>query len=69
MEKLSQEYFMRFSFSNSIEKEELSLKKYDEYYNLIKSNELKEIIKEFMQTSMEHIELLKEKRLKLNYEK
>ena len=69
MEKLSQEYFMRFSFSNSIEKEEQALKKYDEYYKLIKDNELKEIIKEFMQTSIDHIELLKEKRLKLNYEK
>ncbi len=69
MEKLSQEYFMRFSFSNSIEKEELTLKKYHEYLSQIKDTELKELIKEFIKTSMEHIELLKEKRLKLNYEK
>jgi hypothetical protein len=69
MEKLSQEYFLRFSFSNSIEKEEQILKKYAEYYNLIQDNELEGIIKEFMETSREHIELLKEKRLKINYEK
>ena len=69
MEKLSQEYFLRFSFSNSIEKEEQILKKYAEYYNLIQDDELEEIIKEFMKTSREHIELLKEKRLKINYEK
>jgi rubrerythrin len=69
MEKLSQDYFLRFSFSNSIEKEEQLLKKYEDYYNIIKDKDLKEIIKEFMKTSSEHIELLKDKRLKINFEK
>lgn len=69
MEKLSQEYFMRLSFSNAIEKEEQLLKKYDYYYNLIQDKELKESINEFIKTSREHIELLKSKRLLINYDK
>ena len=69
MEKLSQEYFMRFSFSNTIEKEEQLIHKYEYYYNLIQDRELKEVINEFIKTSREHIELIKSKRLLVNYEK
>jgi rubrerythrin len=69
MDKLSLDYFLRFSFNNSIDKEEHLLNKYDEYYNLIKDEKLKEIIKEFMKTSNEHVKLLKDKRLVMNFEK
>lgn len=68
MERLSQEYILRLAFSSSIDREELMLKKYDEYYTAFKDSTLKEIVKEFKETSREHIDLLKDKMLKLNYQ-
>jgi len=52
-------------FRNSIDKEELLLKKYEEYYSKIKNKDLKEIIKEFEKTSREHLKIMKEKMIKL----
>lgn len=65
MEELSQEYMLSIVFRNSIDKEELLLKKYEEHYPHIKNKELKEIIKEFRKTSQEHLEILKDKMIKL----
>ncbi|HYE82596.1 MAG TPA: hypothetical protein VEG39_10595 [Clostridia bacterium] len=65
MDEFSQEYVLSIVFRNSIDKEELLLKKYDEYYDIIKNKELREIIKEFKKTSQEHLKVMKEKMIKL----
>ena len=65
MEEFSQEYVLSIVFRNSIDKEELLLKKYEEYYSKIKNKDLKEIIKEFEKTSREHLKIMKEKMIKL----
>jgi rubrerythrin len=65
MEEFSQEYALSIIFRNSIDKEELLLKKYDEYYSKVKNKELKAAIKEFSKTSQEHIKIMKEKMIKL----
>lgn len=65
MEEFSQEYMLSIVFRNSIDKEELLLKKYDEYYDMIRNKELKEVIKEFRKTSQEHLKVMKEKMIKL----
>ncbi len=65
MEEFSQEYMLSIVFRNSIDKEELLLKKYDGYYDMIRNKELKEILKEFKKTSQEHLKVMKEKMIKL----
>ncbi|MGE5677252.1 MAG: hypothetical protein ACM3ZR_04260 [Pseudomonadota bacterium] len=65
MEEFSQEYMLSIVFRNSIDKEELLLKKYDEYYDMIRNKELKEVLKEFKKTSQEHLKVMKEKMIKL----
>lgn len=65
MEEFSQEYVLSIVFRNSIDKEELLLKKYEEYYSKIKNKELKEVIKEFKKTSQEHLKVMKDKMIKL----
>ena len=59
MEEFSQEYVLSIIFRNSIDKEELLLKKYEEYYSNIRNKELKEVIKVFKRTSQEHLKVLK----------
>lgn len=65
MEELSQEYVMSIIFRNSLDKEELLLKKYENYYPIIKNKELKEIVKEFKKVSREHLNIMKDKMIKL----
>lgn len=65
MEEFSQEYVLSIVFRNSIEKEELLLKKYEEYYEKLKNKDLKELIKEFRKTSREHVKVMKDKMIKL----
>lgn len=65
MEEFSQEYVLSIVFRNSIDKEELLLKKYEDYYSMIKNKELKEIVKEFRKTSQEHLKVMKDKMIKL----
>jgi len=65
MEEFSQEYVLSIVFRNSIDKEELLLKKYDDYYDKLKNRELKEVLKEFNKTSQEHLKIMKEKMIKL----
>lgn len=65
MEEFSQEYMLSIVFRNSIDKEELLIKKYEEYYDKVKNKNLKEIIKEFIKTSQEHLKVMKEKMIKL----
>lgn len=65
MEEFSQEYVLSIVFRNMIDKEELLIKKYEEYYDTIKNRELREVIKEFRKTSQEHLKVMKEKMIKL----
>lgn len=65
MEEFSQEYVLSIVFRNSIDKEELLLKKYDDYCDKLKNKELREIFKEFEKTSREHLKIMKEKMIKL----
>lgn len=65
MEEFSQEYMLSIVFRNSIDKEELLAKKYEEYYDKIKNKELREVIKEFEKTSREHLKVMKDKMIKL----
>jgi len=65
VEEFSQEYVLSIVFRNSIEKEELLLKKYEEYYEKLKNKDLKELIKEFRKTSREHVKVMKDKMIKL----
>jgi bacterioferritin (cytochrome b1) len=66
MEKLSQEYVLSLAFHRSIVREDLLLKKYTQYYPQVKDKNIKNILKEFEQSSEEHIKLLKDKMIKLN---
>ncbi|HYF75485.1 MAG TPA: hypothetical protein VD757_02755 [Candidatus Nitrosocosmicus sp.] len=65
MEEFSQEYALSIIFRNSIDKEELLIKKYEEYYDMIKNKELREVVKEFKKTSQEHLKVMKDKMIKL----
>ena len=65
MEEFSQEYVLSIVFRNSIDKEELLLRKYEDYYSEIKNKELREVIKEFRKTSQEHLKVMKDKMIKL----
>ncbi len=65
MEEFSQEYMLSIVFRNSIDKEELLVKKYEDYYDMIKNKDLKEIIKDFKKTAQEHLKVMKDKMIKL----
>lgn len=66
MEKIPQEFMMSEGFNLSINREELLVKKYSEYYKVLNNKEFKDMMKEFKKTSQEHIKLLKDKMIKLN---
>jgi hypothetical protein len=66
MEKLSQECMMKIAFKQSLDREELLLKKYEYLDNEIRDKYLKDIIKEFRENCYEHIKLMKDKMIKLN---
>lgn len=69
MDKLSQEYILNIMFNESLDREQLLLKKYDEIYDKIKDKEIKNMIKEFRKDSREHIDILKDKMIALNVKK
>ncbi|NLI58011.1 MAG: hypothetical protein GX387_05745 [Clostridium sp.] len=69
MDKLSQEYMLSIMFNESIDREQLLLKKYDDICNKIKDKEIKNMIKEFSKNSREHIDILKDKMIALNIKK
>jgi len=69
MDKLSQEYILNIIFNESLDREELLLKKYDNIYDNIKDKDIKNILKEFTKNSREHIDILKDKMIMLNIKK
>lgn len=66
MDKLSQQYIQTVAFRSSIDREELFIRKCQEYYEDFKDRELQNMVKEFEKNSMEHIKMLKDKMIKLN---
>ncbi|TYQ17972.1 UNVERIFIED_CONTAM: hypothetical protein Cloal_0367 [Acetivibrio alkalicellulosi] len=69
MDKLSQEYILNIVFNESLDREQLLLKKYDNIYDDIKDKDIKNIIKEFAKNSREHVDILKDKMVMLNIKK
>lgn len=65
MEKLRQEYVISIRFTRAIEREQLLLKKYEDYQKTIKKTQTADMLKEFIENSREHIKLLKDKMIKL----
>jgi len=65
MENISQDMVIRQSLLNSIDREELLVKKYDEYNKYIEDTDTKDMLNEFQETAKEHIALLKDKLVKL----
>jgi len=66
MQKVSQGHILSIIFSESIEKEELLLKKYDDYMRDVKDRELSDMISEFIDDSRNHIKLMRDKMIKLS---
>ena len=66
MKKVDQKCMMSNAFRLSIEREQLLVKKYAHYYPHLKDRRIKEMVKEFKNTSRNHIEKLKDKMIKLN---
>ena len=67
MRRLSQEHLMDIAFTLSLQREELLLKKYSEYIDQIDNKELKNMVKNFKKVSKEHIKVIKDLMIKLNF--
>jgi Na+/H+ antiporter NhaB len=67
VEELQQEYILSLLFSRAIARESLLIEKYRSFMADNKKNAaLKEILDEFEKEAREHLDLLKEKMIKLN---
>jgi len=66
MKKVSQEDVLNLAFTLSQNREELLIKKYEDYYKQINNKELKNAIKDFKKTSKEHLKLMKDLMANLN---
>jgi bacterioferritin (cytochrome b1) len=66
MSNNSEETIITLAILNSIDKEELLIKKYKTYENSTDSSEWKSLLQEFQKSSEEHIDLLKNKLEKFN---
>jgi rubrerythrin len=53
-------------FKSAIDREELLIKKYEDYSKNMKSEELKEMINEFKSEAQGHISMIKDKIMQLN---
>ncbi|OCL27168.1 hypothetical protein U472_06740 [Orenia metallireducens] len=65
MQKISQEYVLAIFFKKALNKEKLLIEKYKEYYPNFKNEDLKEMLKEFAQSSQKHVSIMKDKMIKL----
>ncbi|HOM03289.1 MAG TPA: hypothetical protein PLH43_10740 [Acetivibrio sp.] len=69
MERLSQQYILNIAFTEAINREELLLKKYENYCKEAKDKELKKILRDFSQTSRDHIKMINDKMILLSIDK
>ncbi len=65
LEKLRQEYVLNIVFTRVIEREQLLLRKYEDYIKSVNKKQTKDMLNDFMEDSREHIKLLKDKMIKL----
>lgn len=65
MDKAPQDNIIKSIFDESIEREELLLKKYSDLTPYLKNSEYKEIFNDFKKVSKEHLKLVKDKMIKL----
>lgn len=61
MENISQNAIIKQSLLNSIDREDLLMKKYEGYKPLINDYDTNELLNEFQETAREHMDLLKGK--------
>lgn len=66
MQKVSQKYILDIAIKTTIDREELLIKKIDQYRPDLKDKDLNDMIRQFKKVSQEHIKLMKEKMIKLN---
>lgn len=69
MERQSQQYILNIAFTGAINREELLLKKYEHYYQITKDKELKNVLRDFSQTSRDHIKMINDKMILLSIDK
>ncbi|HHV29231.1 hypothetical protein [Acetivibrio mesophilus] len=69
MEKQSQQYILNIAFTESINREELLIKKYEHYFKISKDKELKNILRDFSQNSRDHIKMINDKMILLSIDK
>lgn len=60
MKQISQEYILNFTFVKALNREELLIKKYSDYYKRCNDKETRKMLKGFYESSTNHIKLLRE---------
>ena len=66
MDSLTQEHLFSMAFNHSIDRENQLISKYTEYFKNVKNEEMKDIIRDFEKSSYGHINMLKNKMMRLN---
>lgn len=66
MKKIPQEYILNCTFAKALNREELLVKKLNDYYKQCENREMKKMLKTFYKTSNEHSKLLRELMMNLN---
>ncbi|MEG6613398.1 hypothetical protein V6C42_11125 [Pseudoclostridium thermosuccinogenes] len=66
MKRIPDEFIISMVFKSAIDREELLIKKYEDYSKNMKSEELKEMINEFKSEAQGHISMIKDKIMQLN---
>lgn len=66
MKRIPDEFIISMVFKSAVDREELLIKKYEDYSKNMKSEELKEMINEFKSEAQGHISMIKDKIMQLN---
>ena len=66
MKQISQEYILNLTFVKALNREELLIKKYSDYYKRCNDKETKKMLKNFYESSNYHIKLLRELMMNLD---
>lgn len=61
MKKVPDDLIINLAFRNSIDREEMLLRKYDDYFSTAKSEEMRDMLREFKKYSQDHIKMVKDK--------
>ncbi len=66
MKKIPQEYILNITFAKALNREELLVKKLNDYYKQCGNREMKKMLRIFNKTSNEHSKLLRQLMMNLN---